>query len=133
MREHVEGRSLIRQYAGILGAVIILVGLLGLALGERSLGGLLNIDLAEDLVHLASGALLLYVGFGQRDDGLARSVVGGLGVVYLLVGVLGFIVPDLFGLLPHEYSVVDNLFHIVLGLANIAMAWVVGRGGMAQR
>ena len=34
-----------------------------------------------------------------------------LGVVYLLVGVLGFVVPMLFGLLPHGYSIVDNLIH----------------------
>ncbi len=122
---------MIRQYAGILGIVIIVVGVLGLVLGERSLFDLVNIDLAEDIVHLVTGGLLAYVGFGQRDSRLARTVVLGLGVVYLLVGIIGFIVPDLFGLLPHEYSVFDNLFHIALGLVNIAVAWFVGRQAMA--
>lgn len=122
---------MIRQYAGILGIVIIVVGVLGLVLGERSLFDLVNIDIAEDIVHLVTGGLLAYVGFGQRDSRLARTVVLGLGVVYLLVGIIGFIVPDLFGLLPHEYSVFDNLFHIALGLVNIAVAWFVGRQAMA--
>ena len=121
----------IRQYAGVLGVVILVVGVLGLVLGERCLLDLVNIDLAEDIVHLITGGLLAYVGFGQRDTKLARTAVLGLGVVYLLVGLIGFVVPDLFGLLPHEYSVFDNLFHIALGLLNIAVAWLTGRRGMA--
>jgi len=122
-----DGPSQVRRYAGYLGIALLATGLLGVVLGERSLFGLLNIDLTEDIVHLVTGALLAYVGFGQRDEGLARTVVGGLGVVYVLVGVLGFAVPDLLGLLPHEYSTFDNLFHIALGLANIAVAWWLGR------
>ena len=120
-----------RQYAGVLGVVIVVVGVLGLVLGERQLFDLVNIDITEDIVHLVTGGLLAYVGFGQRDTRLARNVVLGLGVVYLLVGIIGFIVPDLFGLLPHEYSAFDNLFHIALGLVNIAVAWFGGRQAMA--
>jgi hypothetical protein len=96
-------------------------------LGDQSLGGALNIDLVEDLVHLVTGGLLAAVGFARVDPGLRRNVVGGLGVVYLLVGLLGFVDPTLFGLLPSGYSVVDNLIHLVLGVAGIAVAWVVGR------
>ena len=120
-------RERIRQYAEIVGVVIILIGVVGLIAGERQLGDAVNVDIAEDIVHLLSGALLAYVGFGQRDTALARNVVGGLGVVYLLVGVLGFIDPELFGLLPHEYTVLDNIIHIVLGVANLAVAYLWGR------
>ncbi len=120
--------GLVRRYAGYLGIALLLTGVLGLVLGDRSLFGLLNIDLAEDLIHLVTGGLLAYVGFGRRDSGLARTAVGGIGVVYLLVGLLGFAVPDLGGLLPYEYSTFDNLFHSVLGLAGIAVAWLFGRG-----
>lgn len=122
---------MVRIYAGIVGVVIILIGVVGLVLGEQPLLGLVNIDILEDIVHLATGGLLAYVGFGQRDVGLARSVVGGLGVVYLLVGVLGFIVPMLFGLLPHGYSIVDNLIHLTLGVLSIAAAFL--RGGTTAR
>ena len=134
MRAGTGDRSLVRQYAGIVGVVVILIGIAGLVLGERQLVGALNIDIVEDIVHLVTGGLLAYVGFGQRDDGLARNVVGGLGVVYLLVGVLGFVVPDLFGLLPHEYTVLDNIIHLALGALNIAVAWFVGqRAGAGAR
>ena len=96
-----------------------MIGVVGLVLGERSLLGVLNIDILEDITHLVTGGLLAYVGFGQRDVGLARSVVGGLGVIYLLVGILGFIAPVLFGLLPHGYTIVDNAIHLVLGILGL--------------
>jgi hypothetical protein len=44
-------------------------------------------------------------------------------VIYLLVGLLGFVVPTLLGLLPHGYSVFDNLLHLVLGAASIAVVY----------
>lgn len=118
--------ELVRTYAGAVGVVLILVGIVGLLLGEQSILGLVNIDLLEDIVHLVTGGLLAYVGFGQRDVGLARNVVGGLGVVYLLVGVIGFVVPMLFGLLPHGYSVVDNIIHLAAGVLSIAVAFLQG-------
>lgn len=124
--------DLVRTYAGIVGVVIILIGIVGLLLGEQPLLGLVNIDITEDIIHLVTGGLLAYVGFGQRDVGLARNVVGGLGVIYLLVGVLGFVIPMLFGLLPHGYSVVDNIIHLTLGVLGIAVAFS-SPGGAAAR
>jgi len=48
--------------------------------------------------------------------------------VYLLVGVLGFMVPDMFGLLPNEYEIVlDNLIHLTLGVLGIAIGFFIGR------
>ena len=115
-----------------MGVVIILIGVVGLLAGEEPLFGLVNIDIVEDLVHLLMGGLLAYVGFGQRDEGLARNVVGALGVVYLLVGVLGFVIPMLFGLLPHGYSVLDNIIHLTLGVLGIAVAFLQGGGTTAR-
>jgi hypothetical protein len=121
-----------RTYAGIVGVVVILIGVVGLLAGEEPLLGLVNIDIVEDIIHLLTGGLLAYVGFGQRDEGLARSVVGGLGVVYLLVGVLGFVIPMLLGLVPHGYSIVDNIIHLALGAAGIAVAFS-SQGGTTAR
>ncbi len=121
-----------RTYAGVVGVVVILIGVVGLIAGEEPLLGLVNIDILEDIIHLATGGLLAYIGFGQQDEGLARSVVGGLGAVYLLVGVLGFIIPMLLGLLPNGYSIVDNIIHLVLGVAGIAVAFS-SQGGATAR
>ena len=116
-----------RTYAKVMGVVIVLIGVGGLVLGEKSLLGVLNIDIAEDIVHLVTGGLMAVVGFRGADSAV-RSVVGGLGIVYLLVGVLGFMVPDMFGLLPHEYeTVLDNLIHLTLGVLGIAIGFFIGR------
>ncbi len=115
-----------RLYAKVVGVTIVLIGVGGVLLGEKSLFGVLNIDIAEDAVHLVTGGLMAAVGF-RGSDKAVRSVVGGLGVVYLLVGVLGFVVPDLFGLLPHEYkTVLDNLIHLSLGVLGITVGFFVG-------
>ena len=124
---------MLRIYAQILGLVLILVGLLGLLLGERLWLGILNDDLFEDIVHLVTGGLLAFMGFTERGGEYARSVVGGLGVIYLLVGLVGFVAPTLFGLLPHGYSVFDNLLHLALGVASIAVVFYSQAGRTACR
>ena len=115
-----------RIYAQIIGVVLILVGLVGLVLGDQVWLGILNVDILEDVVHLITGGLLAYVGFGRVDQALTRTVVGVLGVIYLVVGVLGFVVPMIFGLIPHGYTLFDNLLHLALGIVSIALAWFIG-------
>ncbi len=123
---------LARQYAQIVGVVLILLGVVGLLLGDELFLGILNIDLLEDIVHLLSGGLLAYVGFGRTDGGTVRTVVGVVGVVYLLVGILGFIVPTLFGLIPNGYTIFDNLVHLALGVLALVVAGVPGRSTSAR-
>jgi len=115
-----------RLYAKVVGVTIVLIGIGGVLLGEKSLFGVLNIDIAEDIIHLVTGGLMAAVGF-RGSDKAVRLVVGGLGVVYLLVGVLGIFVPDLFGLVPHEYTtVLDNLIHLSLGVLGITVGFFLG-------
>jgi hypothetical protein len=123
----------VRTYAQILGVVLILVGIVGLVLGDQVFLGILNIDILEDIVHLLTGGLLAYVGFGRVDAGLARTLVGALGVIYLVVGILGFIVPMMFGLIPSGYTVFDNLLHLALGVLSIAVAWLLQPGATGAR
>ena len=121
-----------RTYAQVVGVVLILLGVVGLLLGDELFLGILNIDLVEDIVHLLSGGLLAYIGFGRTDDAAVRSVVGVVGIVYLLVGILGFIVPTLFGLIPNGYTIVDNLVHLALGVLGLVVAGVPGRSSTAR-
>ena len=123
---------MVKQYAQILGVVLIVVGVLGLVLGDGLLVGILNIDVIEDIVHILTGGILAYVGFGRVDAGAARSVVLALGVVYLLVGILGFVVPTLFGLIPTGYTTFDNLLHLALGVLSLLVA-LSGRGATTAR
>jgi uncharacterized membrane protein HdeD (DUF308 family) len=125
---------MIKRFAQILGVVLILVGLVGLVLGDKVWLGILNVDIVEDIVHLATGGLLAYVGFSGMDLSAARGVVLALGVVYLLVGILGFFVPTMFGLIPNGYTVFDDLLHLALGALSLVVALSASSGsGQAER
>jgi hypothetical protein len=113
---------MIKRFAQILGVVLIVVGVVGLILGDRVWLGILNVDIVEDIVHLATGGLLAYVGFSAMDLSTARSLVLALGIVYLLVGILGFFVPTMFGLIPSGYTVFDDLLHLALGALSLIVA-----------
>lgn len=123
---------MVREYGKVVGVTVIVIGILGLLLGQRSLFGALNIDVAEDLIHLTTGGLLAYVGFSKRNSEAARAVVGGIGIVYLLVGAISFAEPNPLGLFPSEYSVLDNAIHLTLGILAIAVAWVIPSRGKAE-
>jgi hypothetical protein len=112
----------LRRYAQIIGVVLILVGLIGLVLGNKLFLGILNIDIVEDIAHLATGGIYAYVGFGRTDLATARNVVLALGVIYLVIGILGFIVPMIFGLIPHGYTIFDDILHLALGVLSLAVA-----------
>ncbi len=119
---------MVREYGKVVGVTVLLIGVVGLLLGQKSLFGALNIDIAEDVIHLVTGGLLAYVGFAKRDSGLARAVVGAIGVVYLLVGAISFAEPNPLGLFPSEYSVLDNLIHLTLGVLAIVVLFLGPRG-----
>ena len=119
---------MIKRFAQILGVVLVLVGLVGLVLGDKVWLGILNVDIVEDIVHLATGGLLAYVGFSGMDLSTARSIVLALGVVYLVVGILGFVVPTMFGLIPSGYTIFDDLLHLALGGLSLAVALSAPRG-----
>ena len=46
----------VRIYAQVVGVVLLLLGVLGLLLGERALLGIVNIDIMEDIVHPITGS-----------------------------------------------------------------------------
>jgi hypothetical protein len=113
---------MIQVYAQAMGIAIVLFGVVGLFLGEQPLLGLLNIDVTEDGIHLLTGGLMALMGFTQPARPV-RNVVGGISAIYLIVGILGFITPSLFGLLPHGYTAVDNVIHLALGAIGLGLAW----------
>ena len=117
---------MIRLYAKVVGVTVILIGVGGLLLGEKSLLGVLNIDIAEDGIHLLTGGLLAYAGFAARSLRVVRAIVGGIGVAYLVVGIVAFSKPMFFGLIPSGYETVfDNLIHLTLGVLGIVVGFLL--------
>jgi hypothetical protein len=107
-----------KTFAGIIGGVFLAVGLLGLILNPT--GGLLlgtfAVDLLHNIIHLVVGV----AGIGAWYLGFVESRIFNkvLGVVYLVLGVLGFIPPlfddgQFLGILHLNNA--DNILHLVVG------------------
>lgn len=112
-----------------LGWIFVVVGVLGFfsnpIVGE---GAIFHTDLNHNLVHLISGALLLWVAYAA--PGRASMVLKVLGVVYLLVLLAGFFMAgdtgSLLGFM--EINDMDNWLHLVLAAVLLWGGFKGGRG-----
>ena len=96
--------------------------------GEH-LFNLMNVDLALDLLRVVIAAALLYVGFGRASAGALRAVIIVVGALYVLMGLLAFADPTLFGLLPTGLTGFDIGFHLLVGLGALVLVFLPsGRG-----
>jgi hypothetical protein len=123
-----EGKTLAQVYALTLGAVLVLVGLVGFlvepsfGIGDSAQRGTLiafDINGWHNVVHVLSGiAGIALAGTAAK----ARMYCIGYGVVYVLVTILGFVVGDgglLLSLIP--INTADNLLHLVIALTGIGI------------
>lgn len=117
-----------RLYCTLVGAVLVIAGILGFfyeasfATGDSLKGdeviGLLAVNGWHNVVHLASGALLL-----AAAGGPARTVALGFGLIYVAIAIWGFFevedgVGDLLELLPINTE--DNWLHLIIGITGLA-------------
>jgi hypothetical protein len=106
--------------------VLLLLGVIGFL--TPTVAGI-NLGRKHSLVHLATGAVLAWIGFGQPDEGLAKNLVLVFGVIYLAIGVLGFVREDL---ILYHAEVRINVIHVVIGLWAIAAAMMGGKAVTPQ-
>lgn len=101
-----------------LGVVFILVGLTGFA--KHDLLGA-HLSAAHNVVHLLSGIIALYLGL-KGSLSAAKTFCIVFGAVYLLLGVVGFLLGagegKILAVLPGtlEFGTMDHLIHIALGV-----------------
>ncbi len=104
-----------KTIATVLGVAFILVGIIGF-ISPGFLGT--HLSLTHNLVHIISGAVALYFGLAGSLSG-ARLFCIVFGAVYLLLGVVGFLLgtgPDrMFNVAVLHLGTMDHLIHIALG------------------
>jgi hypothetical protein len=117
-----------RLYALVLGAVLVIAGAVGFLYSSSfgspgdvdSVFGILDVNAWHNLVHIVTGAL----GLLAWRYGSTREYALGLGLVYVLVAIWGFVIGDgesILGFIPINTE--DNVLHLVIGLAGLAAAW----------
>jgi hypothetical protein len=103
----------------IAGVVLLLVGVAGFFM-PHLLG--MHLTAVHNVVHLLTAAIALYMGFAG-SPGAARTFCIAFGAVYLLLGILGFVAPNVVAaILAHPPVTAgeltpDNLVHLLLGAA----------------
>jgi hypothetical protein len=115
---------MLRIVARVLGIVVALLAVAGFFVEGEHLLNLMNVDLTLDVLRVVIAAALLYVGFGRASAGALRTVVIVVGVLYVLMGLLAFADPTLFGLLPTGLTGFDIGFHLVVGLGALVLAFL---------
>ena len=119
-----------RSFAMVVGVVLIVLGILG-SIGSPIVGrpdatGVVVTGFGHDLVHLVTGALFLHVGLALNGRNRGYGLLG-LGIFYLATGVLSLLSADLLGIYDAPTSGIDQLAHLMLGLAAVVIGWL-GRG-----
>lgn len=118
-------RTPAQWYCYIFGATLLLVGIIGFFAdagfdvgtdidGDKLLG-IFEVSGIHNLIHLASGALLLATAPRRAS---ARLAALGFGAVYLLVTIIGFIQGDtVLGIIPVNSA--DNVLHVLISVLAI--------------
>src|SRR5919206_5158022 len=116
-------RTPAQLYALLVGGTLVIAGIIGFfyssdfgSPGEvDSVFGILDVNGWHNVVHIVTGGLgLLALGYA------ARAYAGGLGLVYVVVAIWGFIIGNhesILGFIPVNSE--DNVLHLLLGLAGV--------------
>ena len=124
MNDTTAGRSPAQLYALVFGATLVVAGIIGFFYSADfgspgkvdGVLGILDVNGWHNVVHIATGALgLLAMGYSA-----ARSYALGLGAVYVVVAIWGFVVGDggeILGIVPVNTE--DNVLHLLIGIAGL--------------
>ena len=123
-----EASSPARLYCTLVGAVLVIAGIIGFfysasfdtgsAIESEEALGLLAVNGWHNLVHLGIGVILLI-----GANSAAREFALGVGLLYLVLAVWGFLIVDngfgdILNLVPINTE--DNFLHLILGLTGVA-------------
>ncbi|MEV5596570.1 DUF4383 domain-containing protein [Streptomyces sp. NPDC052496] len=138
-------RGPVQQAALLVGAVFLLVGVLGFIPGittgystmefaehhsQAKLFGVFQVSILHNIVHLLFGLAGLAM---SRTASAARNFLVGGGVVYLLLWLYGLFIDHDSAANFVPLNTADNWLHFVLGLGMIALGVLLGRRASTRR
>jgi hypothetical protein len=114
-------------YALVFGVVLVVAGIIGFFYSSDfddpgevdAVLGILDVNGWHNVVHIATGAL----GLAAFSAGAyaARAYALGLGAVYIVVAIWGFVIGDgdaILSIIPVNTE--DNVLHLLIGVAGLA-------------
>lgn len=108
----------------VAGFIFLIVGLAGFAM-PNLLG--FHLTPIHNIIHILTGAIALYMGF-PATYAAAKTFCTLFGIVYALLGILGFAAPDMVATVighptpvPAGALMPDNVFHLLVGIVFLAV------------
>jgi hypothetical protein len=139
--DRTTARSRVQTAAALVGAVFLLVGVLGFVPGittdygdlgvaghgsGAALLGIFQVSILHNVVHLLFGVAGLAL---ARTAGSARAYLVGGGAVYLVLWLYGMLIDKTSAANFVPLNRADDWLHLVLGLAMVALGVVLGKRG----
>ena len=136
-------RSPLQLAALIVGAVFLLVGVLGFIPGvttnydmltfaghhsEAKLLGVFEVSILHNIVHLLFG--VAGIAMSRRADTAKLFLIGG-GVIYLVLWIYGLLIDQNSGANFVPVNSADNWLHFALGVAMVALGFLLSRNTAA--
>src|SRR3989344_860575 len=104
-----------KTWATIIGIVLLLIGLWGFF--QDPILSIFGVNALHNIVHLVTGAVFLWAGMAKGT--MAKSTNQWLGVIYIIVGLIGFL-----GVLSFlNVNMADNWLHLLLGVVSAGIGW----------
>jgi hypothetical protein len=140
-----SSRTTVQLVSAVVGAVFLLVGVLGFIPGvttdydtmqfaghesEAMLLGLFQVSILHNIVHVLFGIAGLAM---ARTAGLARAFLVGGGIIYLVLWIYGLIVDPEATANFVPLNTADNWLHLVLGVGMVALGLLFGSRSTAAR
>ena len=144
-----KAANLVRNAAKAVGAVFLLVGILGFVPGitqdiyplnlfnhspeakdHALLLGIFEVSVLHNIVHLLFGVAGLAMAKNYKS---ATSYLIGGGVIYLLLTVYGALIDHKSDANFVPFNTADNWLHLLLGLAMIALGLIGSRAAKGDR
>lgn len=125
--------GLAKSWITVAGVVLVLVGILGFfsnPLVGSADGATVPTGTLHNIVHLGTGLLALYIGFGMTGMNLVNGVIG-FGVLYVVIFLAVLVSPTLFGLFSVPANAVLHVIHAALALVSLAVGYMA-RGAMGS-
>ena len=144
MTESFRPADMVRRAAATVGAVFLLVGILGFIPGittnygsmafaghdsDAMLFGVFQVSILHNLVHLLFGVAGLAM---ARTASGARAYLIGGGVVYLVLWLYGLLVDEESSANFVPMNDADDWLHLVLGVGMIALGFALGRNAVRR-
>jgi hypothetical protein len=127
--------SLAQPWMTLAGIVLVAVGLLGFInnpiVGQQA-NAILPTDTLHNIVHLATGALALYIAFGLRGETQASATLG-FGVLYAVIFLAVLLSPNLFGLFSVPANAAIHVVHAALAVVSLAIGYMARGNATSTR